>query len=182
MEYVEGKTLKRRMQEEGVKDIDQTVEYAREVCVALDYAHQNGVTHRDIKPENIMIDKEGKIKIMDFGLATVENEKGEKENIVGTPFFMSPEQITGEQLDHRADIYSFGVSLYQLLTGNLPFEDGDIRKRHVEERPVPPSAVNPELNYKVDQIIMKCLEKDPSKRYSSMIEIEKELSKVKYVG
>ncbi|MFW5782160.1 MAG: serine/threonine protein kinase, partial [Candidatus Muiribacteriaceae bacterium] len=182
MEYVEGVTLKRRLQESGKINIDDMSRYGREVCLALDYAHQNGVVHRDIKPENIMIDKEGKIKIMDFGLATVKNEKGEKEDIVGTPFFMSPEQITGEELDYRTDIYSFGVSIYQLLTGKLPFEDGDIRKRHLEEKPIPPSAINPDLNYKIDQIILRCLEKDPDKRYSSMKDIEKELSKVKYVG
>ncbi|MGM0608062.1 MAG: protein kinase domain-containing protein [Candidatus Muiribacteriota bacterium] len=182
MEYFDGKNLKQLLQKKKIIPLDNVIEYGQKICDGLGYAHENGIVHRDIKPENIMVDDRGNLKIMDFGLARIETEEAAKAGeVMGTPYYMSPEQIKGDPVDERTDIYSFGVTLYMILTGKLPFSEGDIKSKHLKETPVEPRVLNSDISEKMSEIIMKCLEKYSTDRYSNMKEIKKELKKVKYV-
>lgn len=170
MEYIEGRDLKKVLRTHGRLPEKQVIFYAKQVCFALQYAHEKGIIHRDIKPANILLTNDDVIKISDFGIAksiqsTTEVTKvGE---IVGTPLYMSPEQITSFQVDFRADIYSLGVVMYEMITGSPPFIEGDITFHHMNTTPEPPKYCSPEL----ETIIMKCLQKKLSLRYQSISEI-----------
>ncbi len=171
MEYLEGKTLLEYMREKGGFTIRQVLFIASKLFSALQYAHKNGVIHRDIKPQNIMLTKERKIKVMDFGLAVLASEiEKEKGRITGTPFYMSPEQCRGLKVDARSDIYSAGATLYHLLVRRPPFNAKtreEIIRKQIEELPTPPSAFRKDIPAELEDFIMKCLEKERNKRFQS---------------
>ncbi len=179
MEYLEGETLLDYLRRKGKFTVKQILFVASKLFSALHYAHKNGVIHRDIKPQNIMLTKERKLKVMDFGLAVLASEiEKEKGKISGTPFYMSPEQCTGAAVDERSDIYSAGATLYHLLTGRPPFLGKDrleVMKKHIEEPPLPPSAIRPGLPEELDHFILKCLEKERGRRFQDAGEALAEL-------
>jgi serine/threonine-protein kinase len=155
---------------------------AIQVCSALDYAHMRGLIHRDIKPSNIMVKRNGEVKLMDFGIAHTRSLESltMPGMLIGTPAYMSPEQILGQNLDIRSDIFSFGIVLYELFTGMKPFTDDDTRAvsaKIVKDKIVPPRRINRAIPRSIQRVIKKCLNKKPQKRFGSMLEVEKKLGK-----
>jgi len=176
MEYVNGRPLSQFIADKGRLTTKNSVVIASKVCAGLDYAHNNSIIHRDIKPSNIMISEQGEVKIMDFGLARIMDEAVNRKTIAkGTPLYMAPEQVEGVGVDHRADIYSFGVTLFEMCTGTLPFTKGDIAYHHVHTDPPRPSEYNPNIPKVLEKIILRCLEKRKEDRFFSASEIKKEL-------
>lgn len=180
MEYVHGEDLKRLIRKMGQMSAGQAISLARQVCEGLTEAHKLGVVHRDLKPQNIMVDEEGKARIMDFGIARSLKGKGMTGAgvMIGTPEYMSPEQVEGKDTDQRSDIYSLGVILYEMVTGRVPFE-GDtpftIGIKQKSEIPREPGELNSQVPSDLSGVIMKCLEKDKEKRYQSAGEVRSEL-------
>jgi serine/threonine-protein kinase len=152
---------------------------AKQICAGLAAAHEVGVIHRDVKSQNILIDPTGGLKILDFGIARLTEDR--ERTATGTPDYMSPEQTRGLPLDCRSDIYSTGVVLYEVFTGSLPFE-GDstlaVVLKHVHNPPPQPRTRNPRIEPRIAAILMKCLEKDPGARFQSMAELYDALAKV----
>ncbi len=183
MEYIEGIELKDKINA-GPLQIDEALNTAAQIAEGLNAAHMNGIVHRDVKSQNIMITKEGKVKITDFGLAKVKggSQLTKVGTAVGTSAYMSPEQTRGEEIDHRTDIWSFGVVLYEMLTGNVPFA-GDYEQAVMymimNERQKPASFYRSGLPNGTDYVIDKCLEKDPGKRYKDFKEILSALDKLR---
>ena len=184
MEYIEGKTLKDKKDSLSEKQI---LEIGIQAAEGLAAAHEKGIVHRDIKPENIMIRKDGIVQIMDFGLAKLRETSGVSRltkagMTMGTMGYMSPEQVQGLDVDHRTDIFSLGVVLYELLAGESPFKgmhETAIMYEIVNVNPEPVSSLKPEVNSEIDEIIFECLEKEPSERYQSAAEIARNLRRVK---
>ncbi len=176
MEYVEGQDLKALLRARHQFTPEHAVQVIRQVCLALDAAHEEGVIHRDLKPQNIMIDTAGKVVVMDFGVARTMEQSGLTATgaLVGTPEYMSPEQAKGEKLDHRSDLFSLGVIFYELLTGKAPYESetvmGTLLKR-VQERPPPPIEVNPATPPFLNDVVLRCLQADLALRYQSAREV-----------
>jgi serine/threonine-protein kinase len=141
-------------------------------CRALHYAHSKGVIHRDIKSGNAMITRDKTLKIMDFGLAKFLTEyQNNHTQQVGTPFYMSPEQIIGKNIDFRSDLYSLGCTLFECATGTVPFFKGDLSYHHLHTKPPSPRSINPALTRDMEGIILKLLEKNPDDRYQSAKEL-----------
>ncbi len=183
MEYVSGEDLKSFIRRAAPLSTSRTISIAKQVCEGLSEAHRLGVVHRDLKPSNIMIDKDGNVRIMDFGIARSLKEKGITGAgvMIGTPEYMSPEQVEGKEVDQRTDIYSLGVILYEMLTGRVPFE-GDtalsIAVKHKTEKPKDPRELNSQISEDISFIILKCLEKDKDKRYQSAGEVRAALENI----
>jgi len=183
MEYIRGEDLKSLIRKMGQLSAGQVTSIAKQVCDGLVEAHRLGVVHRDLKPQNIMIDTEGNARIMDFGIARSLEAKGITGAgvMIGTPEYMSPEQVEGKETDQRSDIYSFGVILYEMVTGRVPFE-GDtpftIGVKHKSETPKDPREINAQIPKDISRVILKCLEKDKDKRYQSAGEIRSELMNI----
>jgi serine/threonine-protein kinase len=183
MEYVPGEDLKSFLRRSKKLTVETTVSIGIQICEGLAEAHRLGVVHRDLKPSNIMIDKEGNARIMDFGIARSLKGKGITGPgvMIGTPEYMSPEQVEGKEIDQRTDIYSFGVIIYEMVTGRVPFE-GDtaltIAVRQKTEEPKDPREFNTQLSEDLSRVILKCLEKDKGKRYQSIDQILDELSEI----
>jgi serine/threonine-protein kinase len=183
MEFVKGITLKALVEQDQLIPIPVALRIAKQICAGLAAAHEVGVIHRDIKPQNIIIEPTGGLKVMDFGIARLTQERGMTSTgaVVGTPDYMSPEQARGVTLDFRSDIYSTGVVLYELFTGTLPFE-GDtplaVVLKHVQENPPSPQAKNPKIEPKIAAIILKCMQKDPADRFQSVNQLYEALTKV----
>jgi serine/threonine-protein kinase len=176
MEYVDGNTLKEIIKHRGKISPGGIVHVLTQMCEALAYAHEEKVVHRDIKTANTMWTRDRKAKIMDFGLAKVIEEVRNHTTVVsGTPYYMSPEQTLGKNVDHRTDIYSLGISVFELATGTLPFREGNLPYHHVHTPPPDPREFNAELPPLIVDIISRCLEKDPANRYQSALDIVKEL-------
>jgi serine/threonine protein kinase len=187
MEYVQGQDLRGLISQAGQLTVSKVISIAKQVCEGLVEAHELGVVHRDLKPSNIMIDNEGNARIMDFGIAqTIKTERiTESGIIVGTPEYMSPEQVEARDIDSRSDIYSFGIILYEMLTGKVPFEGEtpiSVAVKHLTASPQQPIELNTGIPANINRIIMKCLEKDRIRRYqdskellSEITEIEKEI-------
>jgi serine/threonine protein kinase/Flp pilus assembly protein TadD len=183
MEYIDGMELKDKMASGPIK-LKEALDIASHIADGLSAAHSKGIVHRDIKSSNIMITPEGKIKIMDFGLAKVK-DSGLTTRVgttMGTAAYMSPEQASGEKVDHRTDIWSLGIILYELLTGELPFKaDYEAAWTYVvlNKDPLKPSELDRKIPANVDSLLLKMLEKDREKRYSSAEEIMKDLDKIR---
>ena len=179
MEYVPGHTLKEMISGGKRMPVDGAVKVFRQVCEALRYAHDIKMIHRDIKPANIMWSTAKFAKVMDFGLAQMmDRARGGRTGVAGTPYYMSPEQTLGRALDHRTDIYALGVTMFELLTGRVPFVDGDIGFHHLHTRPPAPSSLNPQIPPMMENIILKCMAKDVGQRYQSVGELLADLKKV----
>lgn len=177
MEYVQGKTLKRFIQESGALRPEIAAQIIIRVLAAVQHAHQNGVVHRDVKPQNILIDKEGTVKVADFGIARVANAQTvnqSDESVMGSVYYFSPEQARGAMADARSDIYSVGVVFYEMLTGKVPFT-GDtpvaIAMQHLQSEPVPPAEANPAVSSALDFVVMHAMEKRPRRRYQTAEEM-----------
>jgi tRNA A-37 threonylcarbamoyl transferase component Bud32 len=171
MEYVEGVTLEKLATESPIP-LDRVLDYATQVLSALSFAHSHGVTHRDIKPANIMITTHGLVKLMDFGIAKNADEMHltRPGMTIGSVYYMSPEQVRGGTVDARSDIYSFGVTLYELITGRKPFQADtsySVLNAHCNEAPVPPNQVNPSLPAELNSIVLRSMEKNPADRYQT---------------
>jgi serine/threonine protein kinase/tetratricopeptide (TPR) repeat protein len=183
MEYVPGEDLKSFIRRSGQLAVGTTIKIAKQVCEGLAEAHRVGVIHRDLKSNNIMIDKEGNARIMDFGIARSLKSKGLTGSgvMIGTPEYMSPEQVEGKDVDQRSDIYSLGVILYEMVTGSVPFV-GDtpftIGVKHKSEIPKSPKELNSNLPGDLNHVILKCLEKEKEKRYLSAGELRSELESI----
>jgi len=183
MEYVPGEDLKSLIRRIGQFTIGKAINIAEQACEGLEEAHQLGVVHRDLKPQNIMIDREGNARIMDFGIARSLKTKGMTEAgvMIGTPEYMSPEQVEGKEADQRSDIYSLGVIIYEMVTGKVPFI-GDtplsIAVKHKSEVPSDPKEINAQIPLDLSRLILKCLEKDREKRYQGAKEVLSELRKI----
>jgi serine/threonine protein kinase/cytochrome c-type biogenesis protein CcmH/NrfG len=183
MEYVSGEDLKSTILRVGQLSLGKTVSTIKQVCEGLAEAHRLGVVHRDLKPQNIMIDKEGNAKIMDFGIARSLKAKGITGAgvMIGTPEYMSPEQVEGKEADQRADIYALGVILYEMLTGHVPFE-GDtpfsVAYKQKNEAPSDPKKFNSQIPDDLSHLVLRCMEKEREKRYQSTEEISSELTKI----
>lgn len=176
-EYVEGESLENRIQSK--LSLEGALNIAIEIATALRVAHAQGVVHRDIKPSNVLITAQGHVKLLDFGIAKVRDEELDAVTrtgeLIGTPAYMSPEQVLGEPIDARADIYSLGVVLYRMMTGRNRFDEGGgpvaFVFKVVHSRPEPPSIHNPLIPSNLDKIVMKCLESKPENRYASAEEL-----------
>ena len=181
MEYVPGTTLEAHAEVTNLLPLNKVVEIVFKCIRALEYAHQHGVIHRDIKPGNIMLSEGGETKVADFGASFQQRHGQESTQItgVGSPAYMSPEQIRMEELDQRTDIYSLGVVMYRLLTGRLPYEastQAALSYAIINTRPRPPSTLRPDLPPLLDQIVATATQKDPAERYRSWLEFGKDLS------
>lgn len=183
MEYVRGENLRRLIKKVGRLDAAQAVRFATQICRGLAEAHRRDIVHRDLKPHNIMIDEEGSAQIMDFGLARLMSsvERTEKGAVEGTPAYVSPEQIEGQAADRRSDLYSLGIVLYEMVTGHPPFKadsPGALAMKHLTELPRNPRETNPDVTVGLSQVIMKCLEKRPERRYQSAEQVLTDLGRV----
>ena len=183
MEFVPGEDLKSFIRRSRQLVVGTAISLAKQVCEGLAEAHRMGIVHRDLKPGNIMIDEEGNAKITDFGIARSISGKGITGAgvMIGTPEYMSPEQVEGKEADLRSDIYSLGVVLYEMLTGRVPFE-GDtpfsVALKQKSEVPQNPRQINIQIPDDLSRLILKCLEKDREKRFESAEELASELSKI----
>ena len=170
MEYIDGSTLKKYCQKNSLLPVNKVAEIIFSACKALDYAHKQEVIHRDIKPSNIMVDSEEHAKITDFGIAQIKSKQTASEGIIGSPSYMSPEQVREKPTDHRSDIFSLGCVLYELLTGEKAFSgenDFSIMYKIGREEPVPMQEIRPKLPEILTKITKKALAKDPNVRYQS---------------
>ncbi len=183
MEYVHGEDLKRLIRKVGQMPAGRTVSIARQIAEGLSEAHSHGIVHRDLKPQNIMVDEGGNVRIMDFGIARSLEKKGITGAgvMIGTPEYMSPEQVEGKAVDARSDIYSLGIILYEMMTGHVPFE-GDtpftVGVKQKSEAPRDPLELNPSIPADLGRLILRCLEKDKEKRFQSAGELIAELGRI----
>ncbi|MCX6570460.1 MAG: protein kinase [Candidatus Aminicenantes bacterium] len=183
MEYVKGQDLKSLIRERGKFTEKAALDTAKQVCEGLAEAHALGVIHRDLKPQNIMMDEKGTAKVMDFGIARSIEAPGMTQTgmMIGTPDYISPEQAEGEKADQRSDIYSLGTILYEMVTGNVPFR-GDtalsVAIKHKTQAPHDPRKLNPQLTEDMGRLILKCMEKDPGRRYQTAKEVLADLDRI----
>lgn len=176
MEYVEGETLKDLIVREKVLDNHDIIDYSTQIAQALKSAHDSGIVHRDIKPQNILIDKYGLCKVTDFGIARVSSNATitYTSSILGTVHYISPEQAKGKIVDLKSDLYSLGAVMYEMATGRVPFDADNsvgIAVMHIQDDPIPPREINPNLSKHLNYIIMKLLKKDPTERFQNATEL-----------
>ena len=180
MELVEGITLKDYIQKKGRLTQKEVIGITMQVIAGIDAAHSNNIVHRDIKPQNIIISKEGKVKVTDFGIAKATSSNTISTNVMGSVHYTSPEQARGGFSDAKSDIYSLGITMYEMITGELPF-DGDstvsIALKHLQEDITPPSEIVEDIPYSLEQIILKCTQKSPDRRYANVAMLARDLKR-----
>jgi eukaryotic-like serine/threonine-protein kinase len=189
MEWVDGKLLRQLLQQERKLPLEQTVSILLQMCDVLEYVHKHDVVHRDLKPENVMIDDQGRIKLIDFGIAASAGARrltfANFSKTMGTPDYISPEQVKGKRGDVRSDIYALGVMLYEMSTGALPFSGPNpfaVMNSRLLNSPVPPRELNPEISPQLQEIIYRALEREPKNRYASVRELAWDLQHQEMVG
>ncbi|NQU08861.1 MAG: serine/threonine protein kinase, partial [Candidatus Abyssubacteria bacterium] len=194
IEYVDGVPLDKLFENDEPLPFEKAYKIFKQICEAFAYVHTQGIVHRDIKPSNIMINPEGKIKILDFGIAKILDAASESltKSPIGTPQYMSPEQCSTGEVDSRTDIYALGVLLYKMVAGKVPFESDKLHillKKHITEKPAPPSSINPAIPDELDKVILKALRKEKEKRFSNAEEMlaafsttMKPLMRTSYIG
>ena len=183
MEYVSGEDLRSSIRRFGQLPVGKSVSIANQICEGLAEAHRQGVVHRDLKSNNIMIDHEGNVRIMDFGIARSLETKGITGAgvMIGTPEYMSPEQVEGKEVDQRSDIYSLGVILYEMVTGDVPFRGETpfvVGMKQKTENPTAPQELNTQIPFELNHLILKCIEKDKEKRWQTVEQILIELGRI----
>jgi eukaryotic-like serine/threonine-protein kinase len=189
MEWVDGTLLRNILATQKKLGEERAIRISKRVCDALDYIHKQGVVHRDLKPENIMVDADDNIKLIDFGIAGQTGSQrltfGKLSQVMGTPDYISPEQVKGKRGDGRADIYSLGVMLYEMLTGKTPFQGPNpfaTMNDRLLNNPTPPRELEPSISPEVQEIIYRALERDPSNRYATAHEFASDLADPGKVG
>jgi len=179
MEFVEGESLRSVLNRFGGLPPRKAIDITNQICSGLKEAHAQGIVHRDLKPENVMIDSQGNVKIMDFGIArSMEAVTRLTGSMVGTPAYMAPEQVGGKSVDYRTDIYSLGLIMYEVFTGAQAFQAENavaVALKQMRESPVPPHEIEPMVPVPIERAILKCLEKEPGKRFQSVAELENAL-------
>ncbi len=184
MEYIEGKTLKEYIDEVGCIPWKQAAEYSIQICEGIEEAHNNSVVHRDIKPQNIIMTSDGVLKVTDFGIAKASTQATMtmvNNNTIGTAHYLSPEQARGGYTDKRTDIYSMGVVMYEMLTGQLPFDDESpvaIAIKHLQETATPVTQINKDVPKAFEEIVIKAMSKEQNSRYSSVSEMISDLQRI----
>jgi len=183
MEYIEGKTLKQIIVEHGSMNYDQVIDYGMQIAKALECAHKNNIIHRDIKPHNILVTEDGTVKVTDFGIAkaassvTITNTS----TVMGSAHYFSPEQAKASFVDRRTDIYSFGIVLYEMVTGRVPYDADSpvsVALKHIQEPVVPPREINSNVPENLNKLILKAIEKEPIKRYQTAKEMFLDLQRI----
>jgi serine/threonine protein kinase len=189
LEWVDGRLLRQLLNEQKKLPQERAIKITLGLCKALDYIHSQGVVHRDLKPENIMVDAEDRIKLIDFGIAANAGSRrltfAKLTEAMGTPDYISPEQVKGKRGDARSDIYALGVMFYEMLTGKVPFTGPNpfvIMNERLLNNPIPPREANPEISLELQEIIYRTLERDPKKRYASAHEFALDLEHPEKVG
>jgi serine/threonine protein kinase len=189
MEWVEGKLLRYIIKEDRKLSAERATRIAVGICNALEYIHTHGVVHRDMKPENIMVGPGDSVKLIDFGIAGQEGARrltfAKLSNLMGTPDYISPEQVKGKRGDGRSDVYSVGVMLYEMLTGDVPFKGENpfaVMNERLLNYPVPPRELDPNITPELQEIIYRALERDPSNRYAHARDMASDLLHQDKVG
>ena len=189
IEWVEGRLLRAILNEEGPLPVERAEKITLHICDALDYMHKRGIVHRDLKPENVMVMEQDEIKLIDFGIAMKEDARRltfvNVSSMLGTPDYISPEQVQGKRGDQRSDMYALGIMFYEMLTGQVPFTGPNplaVMNERLLKDPVPPTALNPEIPPEIEEIVFRALERDPRHRYPSAHEMEWDLEHKEQVG
>jgi len=189
MEWVDGRLLRQVLNEQRKFPVERALRIALAICDALAYIHSHGVVHRDLKPENIMVDADDHIKLIDFGIAANVGSRritfAKLSQTMGTPDYISPEQVRGKRGDARSDIYALGVMLYEMLTGKVPFTGPNafvIMNDRLLNNPVPPRQIDPAISPQLQEIIYRALEREPKNRYASAREFARDLEHPEQVG
>jgi beta-lactam-binding protein with PASTA domain/predicted Ser/Thr protein kinase len=182
MEYLDGRSLKELILSRGPAPVSVAIDYARQILSALRFAHRNGIVHRDIKPHNVLVDGEGHVKVTDFGIARAgASQMTEEGSIIGTAQYLSPEQARGTRVDQTSDLYSLGIVLYEMLTGNVPFTGDspvEIAMKHLSATPQALTDTRPDIPQALDMVVLRALAKDPAGRYPSAEEMDADLERV----
>jgi eukaryotic-like serine/threonine-protein kinase len=183
MEWLDGRLLRQVLTDEGPMSIERAISIAIELLNALHYMHRHGIVHRDLKPENIVLDAEGRIKIIDFGIASLAGSRrltfGKLSQVMGSPDYISPEQVKNKRGDARSDLYSVGVILYEMLTGVTPFHGANpfaVMNARLVTSPHAPSEINPEIPPQLDAVVLRALERDANQRYATAQEFAHDLA------
>ena len=181
MEFVQGKSLSQILREEGALPCDQALFFFTQILSAIDYAHRQGIIHRDIKPSNFIVQPNGVVKVTDFGVAKVfgGEELTRAGTVLGTSYYMSPEQILAQPISATSDIYSLGITLYEMVTGRVPFSgnsDFEIQRGHLELSPSPPRQLNPNVPQAIEKAILTSIEKKPENRFPTVTHFIEALS------